>query len=438
MHNIKEYTNFKDYKLIIAIAIPMIISNISTPILGIVDTSIIGRISIEQIGAIAIGSSLLSFVYFCFSFFRMGTTGLIAQAWGINDINNIYRILKSNIFIAFLCSLICIPLILIFKNFLLDIYTTNIEIHNHASLYINIRIFGAPATFINFIIFGFLLGSKKPWELLKLVLFMNLLNIILDLYLGLYLSMQLEGIAYGTLISEFSGMLLGLYYVKRNIPSIKDKNITINITNNIFKIVKSNTNLFIRTSLILISILMFTAIGSRLGNTILAANAILIMLQMFISYSLDGFAQAAEVLIGNEFSKKNKNKIIKIAISSTIISFIFAIIYFLIFYLFIDNIIILMTSINSVIVETQNYALWIIVSPLISFLSFQMDGIFIGANKTRMMRNTVIISFIIFIISLCILVPIYENNGLWLSFILFLFLRGVLLATKFKEIFNFN
>ena len=438
MHNIKEYTNFKYYKLIIAIAIPMIISNISTPILGIVDTSIIGRISIEQIGAIAIGSSLLSFVYFCFSFFRMGTTGLIAQAWGINDINNIYRILKSNMFIAFLCSLICIPLILIFKNFLLDIYTTNIEIHNHASLYINIRIFGAPATFINFIIFGFLLGSKKPWELLKLVLFMNLLNIILDLYLGLYLSMQLKGIAYGTLISEFSGMLLGLYYVKRNIPSIKDKNITINLTNNIFKIVKSNTNLFIRTSLILISILMFTAIGSRLGNTILAANAILIMLQMFISYSLDGFAQAAEVLIGNEFSKKNKNKIIKIAISSTIISFIFAIIYFLIFYLFIDNIIILMTSINSVIVETQNYALWIIVSPLISFLSFQMDGIFIGANKTRIMRNTVIISFIIFIISLCILVPIYENNGLWLSFILFLFLRGVLLVTKFKEIFNFN
>ena len=438
MHNIKEYTNFKDYKLIIAIAIPMIISNISTPILGIVDTSIIGRISIEQIGAIAIGSSLLSFVYFCFSFFRMGTTGLIAQAWGINDINNIYRILKSNMFIAFLCSLICIPLILIFKNFLLDIYTTNIEIHNHASLYINIRIFGAPATFINFIIFGFLLGSKKPWELLKLVLFMNLLNIILDLYLGLYLSMQLKGIAYGTLISEFSGMLLGLYYVKRNIPSIKYKNITINITNNIFKIVKSNTNLFIRTSLILISILMFTAIGSRLGNTILAANAILIMLQMFISYSLDGFAQAAEVLIGNEFSKKNKNKIIKIAISSTIISFIFAIIYFLIFYLFIDNIIILMTSINSVIVETQNYALWIIVSPLISFLSFQMDGIFIGANKTRIMRNTVIISFIIFIISLCILVPIYENNGLWLSFILFLFLRGVLLVTRFKEIFNFN
>ena len=141
---------------------------------------------------------------------------------------------------------------------------------------------------------------------------MNLLNIILDLYLGLYLSMQLKGIAYGTLISEFSGMLLGLYYVKRNIPSIKDKNITINITNNIFKIVKSNTNLFIRTSLILISILMFTAIGSRLGNTILAANAILIMLQMFISYSLDGFAQAAEVLIGNEFSKKNKNKIIKL------------------------------------------------------------------------------------------------------------------------------
>ena len=192
----------------IGIAIPIIISNISTPILGIIDTSIIGRVSIEQIGAIAIGSSLLSFVYFCFSFFRMGTTGLIAQAWGINDINNIYSILKSNMFIALLCSIICIPLILIIKSFLLDIYTTNIEIHHHADLYINIRIFGAPATFINFIIFGFLLGSKKPWELLKLVLFINLLNIILDVYLGLYLNIQLKGIAYGTLISEYSGTLL--------------------------------------------------------------------------------------------------------------------------------------------------------------------------------------------------------------------------------------
>ena len=438
MHYIKNYIDFKYYKLVISIAIPMIISNISTPLLGIIDTSIIGRISIEQIGAIAIGSSFLSFLYFCFSFFRMGTTGLIAQARGINNINTIHSVIKSNFFLALVISIICIPIVLLLKDFLLSIYTSDSLIYYHASSYINIRIFGAPATFINFVIFGFLLGSKKPWDLLKLVLFINFLNIILDIYLGLYLNMQLKGIAYGTLISEYLGSMLGLYYIKKYLPRADIHSKTALIKNSIISIIKSNMNLFIRTALILTSILMFTAIGSRLGNTILAANAILIMLQMFISYSLDGFAQAAEVLIGNEYSKKNKDKIIKITIASGIISFLFALIYFLLFYLFINNILILMTSIESVISEIQKYSIWIIISPLISFLSFHMDGVFIGANKTKVMRDTVIISFIIFIISLYIFVPIYENHGLWLSFLLFLFFRGILLLSKFSKIWKFS
>lgn len=438
MHYIKNYIDFKYYKLVISIAIPMIISNISTPLLGIIDTSIIGRISIEQIGAIAIGSSFLSFLYFCFSFFRMGTTGLIAQARGINNINAVHSVIKSNFFLALVISIICIPIVLLLKDFLLSIYTSDSLIYHHASSYINIRIFGAPATFINFVIFGFLLGSKKPWDLLKLVLFINFLNIILDIYLGLYLNMQLKGIAYGTLISEYLGSMLGLYYIKKYLPRADINSKTALIKNSIISIIKSNMNLFIRTALILTSILMFTAIGSRLGNTILAANAILIMLQMFISYSLDGFAQAAEVLIGNEYSKKNKDKIIKITIASGIISFLFALIYFLLFYLFINNILILMTSIESVISEIQKYSIWIIISPLISFLSFHMDGVFIGANKTKVMRDTVIISFIIFIISLYIFVPIYENHGLWLSFLLFLFFRGILLLSKFSKIWKFS
>ena len=438
MHYIRDYIDFKNYKLVISIAIPMIISNISTPLLGIIDTSIIGRISIEQIGAIAIGSSFLSFLYFCFSFFRMGTTGLIAQAWGANNINAIHSVIKSNFFLAILVSILCIPLIFLLKDFLLSIYTSDSLIHHHASSYITIRIFGAPATFINFIIFGFLLGSKKPWNLLKLVLFINILNIILDIYLGLFLNMQLKGIAYGTLISEYSGTLLGLYFIRKFLPHVNIADKTTLIKNNIIIIIKSNMNLFIRTALILTSILMFTAIGSRLGNTILAANAILIILQMFISYSLDGFAQAAEVLIGNEYGKKNKDKIIKVTIASGIISFLFAIIYSLLFYLFINDIIMLMTSIESVISEIQKYTIWIIISPLISFLSFHMDGVFIGANKTKIMRNTVIVSFIIFIISLYIFIPVYGNDGLWFSFLLFLFFRGVLLLSQFNKICKFN
>ena len=438
MNNSKTYNDITLYKLIISISVPMILSNISTPLLGLIDTSIIGRISIVQIGAIAIGSSILSFFYFCFGFFRMGTTGLIAQAYGKNDYILIKNIIKKNLFMALIIGLFCIPSLLIIKNILINIFTDNINIQIFTKSYINIRIFGAPATFINFVIFGVLLGSNNPWKILKLVLFINLFNIILDLYLGMYLGLNIKGIAIGTIILEYAGVIVGLYYIKSTI-SLSD----IFSQKRVFKdkftlIFKTNINLFIRTFFILMSILMFTAIGSRLSETLLAANAILIILQMFISYSLDGFAQATEVLLGNAYGQKNKKNITKIIITSGLISFIFAILCTIIFYFFSMDIIKLITPIDDVLNESKNYIIWIIISPLISFLAFQLDGAFIGANKTKIMRDTVIISFVIYILCLIILVPIYNNHGLWASFIVFMLFRGFLLLLNYKKLYQFN
>ncbi|MDB3955279.1 MATE family efflux transporter [Alphaproteobacteria bacterium] len=416
----------------------MILSNISTPLLGLIDTSIIGRISVEQIGAIAIGSSILSFFYFCFGFFRMGTTGLIAQAYGQKDDKKIINIIKKNLLLAMLFGLLCIPTILFLKNILVIIFTDNENILIFTKSYINIRIFGAPATFINFVIFGILLGSNKPWQIFKLVLFINTLNIALDLFLGMYLGLNIKGIAIGTIISEYAGVILGLYYIKPFIPLINLFNHKRLFQDNFNLLFKTNTNLFIRTFLILMSILIFTAIGSRLGETILAANAILIILQMFISYSLDGFAQASEVLIGNEYGRKNKRNITKIIISSCIISCIFALLYSIIFYFFSMKIIGIITPLNEVLFETKKYITWIIISPLVSFLAFQLDGVFIGANKTKIMRNTVFQSFIIYLLSLIILVPLYDNHGLWISFLIFISFRGLLLLTQYKKIYQFN
>ena len=434
----QTYNYIKLYKLIISIAIPMILSNISTPLLGLIDTSIIGRISVEQIGAIAIGSSILSFFYFCFGFFRMGTTGLVAQAYGQKDDKKIINIIKKNLLLAMLFGLLCIPAILFLKNILIIIFTDNENILTFTKSYINIRIFGAPATFINFVIFGILLGSNKPWQIFKLVLFINTLNIVLDLFLGMYLGLNIKGIAIGTIISEYGGVILGLYYIKPFIPLINLLNHKRLFQDNFNLLFKTNTNLFIRTFFILMSILIFTAIGSRLGETILAANAILIILQMFISYSLDGFAQASEVLVGNEYGRKNKKNITKIIISSCIISLIFALLYSLIFYFFSMKIIGIITPLNEVLFETKKYVIWIIISPLVSFLAFQLDGVFIGANKTKIMRNTVFQSFIIYLLSLIILVPVYDNHGLWISFLIFIFFRGLLLLMQYKKIYQFN
>jgi len=159
---------------------------------------------------------------------------------------------------------------------------------------------------------------------------------------------------------------------------------------------------------------------------------------MFISYSLDGFAQASEVLVGNEYGRKNKKNITKIIISSCIISLIFALLYSVIFYFFSMKIIGIITPLNEVLFETKKYVTWIIISPLISFLAFQLDGVFIGANKTKIMRNTVFQSFIIYLLSLIILVPVYDNHGLWISFLIFLSFRGLLLLTQYKKIYQFN
>tara|TARA_B110000444_G_scaffold258989_2_gene301407 strand:+ start:79 stop:1395 length:1317 start_codon:yes stop_codon:yes gene_type:complete len=438
MNNLKTYNDIKLYKLIISIAIPMILSNISTPLLGLIDTSIIGQISIEQIGAIAIGSSILSFFYFCFGFFRMGTTGLIAQAYGKNDYDQIKNIIKKNLFMALIFGIFCIPSLLIIKNILITIFTDNVNIQIFTKSYINIRIFGAPATFLNFVIFGVLLGSNKPWKIFKLVLFINSLNIILDLYLGMYLGLNIKGIAIGTIISEYAGVIFGIYYIKSTITLLDILNQKRFFKDKFSLLFKANINLFIRTFFILMSILMFTAIGSRLGETLLAANAILIIFQMFLSYSLDGFAQATEVLLGNEYGKKNKKNITKIIISSGLISFVFAILYTIIFYFFSMNIIEIITPIDSILIEIKNYTVWIIISPLISFLAFQLDGAFIGANKTKIMRNTVIISFSIYIICLIIFVPVFSNHGLWASFIIFMLLRGLLLLSEYKKLYQFN
>ncbi len=427
----------KNFKLILNIAIPMIIANLSIPLLGLVDTAIVGRINIEQIGSVAIGSTILSFIYFCFGFFRMGTTGLTAQAWGQNNLKKIENIFIQNFVLAIIISALLILILFFFKDIILLLFTNNDLITLHTKQYLTIRIFEAPARFINLIIIGLLLGCNKPWQTFKLIILVNSINIVLDIYLGIFLNLQIKGIALGTLISEYICLIYGFSIIKKEFPNFtfykKQLNIKINNYKTIFY---SNLNLFIRTALILISIVMFTAIGSRLGQLTLAANAILISIQMFISYGLDGFAQAAEVLVGNNYKKSKKYNLINVILITGIISFLSATIISIILLLYGAYLIPFISPIDEVINETNKYILWIALSPLVSFLSFHLDGVFIGANLSKIMRNSVIISFIIYLICLYIFIPTYNNNGLWLAFMTFMLFRGILLLINIKKVLN--
>ena len=213
------------------------------------DATIVGK-PIEQIGSIAIEYYTI-FRLFLFGFFRIGTTGLVAQAWGKKDLKEIERILLNNLILALFVSFLCIMIIILLHEFILLLFTNDEIIKNYSSNYLLIRIFEAPAKFINFIILGLLLGCNKPWQVFKLVIFVNLLNIILDIILGVFLKYELSGIAFGTLIAEYCCLVLGMFITYKefkNLQIIKNK-IELKKLKNIFH---SNLNLFVRTLLILI------------------------------------------------------------------------------------------------------------------------------------------------------------------------------------------
>ena len=424
-----------DTKAILFIAIPMILSNISIPLLGLVDTAIVGRIGTTEIGSVAIGAATFSLIYWSFSFLRMCTTGYIAQAWGRSNLKDAEDIVQKTISIALFCGILIIILSIPLRDLCLLILGPSEDIKIVAQTYIDIRFWGAPAVLLNLVILGILIGSNKPWKVVIITIVTNLVNIALDFYLGVFLSYGVIGIAYGTLISEWIGVSLGIIIIKNTFPEFRIFSFSTKFNKVLKKIIVSNIDFFIRTILILTSIMMFTAIGARLGNLILAANSILILLQMFLSYGLDGFAQAAEVLVGNAYGAKKKILLKKIIMLTGLISFVVAIMYSLLYWFYGLHIIKIITNIDEVILSTSTYLPWMTISPVISFLAFHLDGVYIGIAKTRIMRNSMLISFTVYILSIIILVPYLGNHGLWISFLIFMFFRGMTLLSKYRAIY---
>ena len=418
------------------IAVPMILSNVSAPLLGLVDTAIVGRIGTTEIGSVAIGATTFSLIFSSFVFLRICTTGYIAQSWGSKNTAEAENIIQNTISISIVCGLFVILFSIPLKDFFLLLLGPSYEIRSLAESYINIRFWSAPAVFFTYVILGSLIGSNKPFHVVTITVFTNLVNVFLDLFLGVVLGYGVIGIAIGTLISEWSGAILGIVIIKQVFPKFKLFSFNLKFSQLIKKMILSNIDFFIRTILLLTSIMLFTAIGARISDLILAVNSILILLQMFLSYGIDGFAQAAEVLVGNAYGSKNKSALKRVILITGLISFIVALLYSLVYFFLGINIVNLITNIDEVIDASKHYLPWIVISPIISFLSFHLDGVFIGAARTRVMRNAMLISFIIYLFAIILLVPVLENHGLWIAFLIFLLFRGVTLAVKLKSIIS--
>jgi MATE family multidrug resistance protein len=416
------------------LAWPLIISNLSVPLLGLVDTAILGHLdNAHYLAAVAVSGSILSFLYWGFGFLRMGTTGLTAQAFGAKDHSQSRLILAQSAVVSLILGLMIVCLSPLLLNIGFSLVTPPENAQQAASSYAQIRIFSAPAVLINYALIGWFIGRQNTrWPLL-ITVFTNLLNIVLDLLLVVGLDMKSDGAAIATLISEYSGCGLGLIVIRQWLsrsPGVLDKQ-RLWRWQEYQHLLMVNRHLFVRTLLLLASLAFFTSQGAKQGTAILAANAILMNLVMLTSFGLDGFAHAAEALIGKAVGNKDYPLFKTTCLYCCYWSLITALLFSLLFMLAGHRLIGLLTSLQIVQIEASTYLPWLIALPLISVWSYLLDGIFIGATETKAMQTTMLYSVLLVYLPCWYLTQSLGNHGLWLAFVSFSAARGLTLGYCF-------
>ena len=424
------------HKRVLGVAVPIVLANATIPILGAVDTAVVGQLGLAvPIGAVGIGAIIITAIYWLFGFLRMGTTGLTAQAIGSGDKSETSALLVRGVIIGFTAGLILIitqvPLFL----GALQLSPASIEVEGLAQKYLEIRVYSAPAAIALFGITGWLIAKEKTREVLLLQLVLNGINIVLDLVFVLKLGWGVEGVAIATLIAEWSGLIFGLWLAREGFNNGYWKNwLQIFDRARLIQMAKVNSDIMIRSILLEISFVSFLFLGSSFDDATLAANQVLIQFLNITAYALDGFAFAAEALVGQALGAKNRPLFRRAVVMTSQWGLGSVILMALAFFVFGNSIINIMTTAQDVRTVGYEYLPWMVIAPLAGAAAWMLDGIFIGATRTADMRNMMFISFCVYLIALAILLPKYGNHGLWASLIIFSLARGITLGFKYPRL----
>ena len=410
------------------IAAPMILSNVSVPLLGMVDTGVTGHLDdAAYLGAAAVGSALFGFLFVGFNFLRMGTTGIAAQRVGSGDHDGLRTSLGQAVITAMLIAIALIALQQPIGRIGLSLLGPDAAVAVHADAYFSIRIWSAPATLANYVLVGWFIGLQNARVPLLIVVTTNAINIALDLIFVLLLGLKVEGVAAASVIAETSGALVGAAYAVRELRRRRGRWRIAELTrlreySAFFSI---NANLFVRTIALVSTFTFVTAQGARLGGLVLAANAVLMTMQNLTAFALDGFAHAAEALVGKAIGGQSRQAV-EAAVRLTLRwSLYVALVFCLLFAVGGGPLIRLLTDLEEVREVAFRYLPWMIVSPLVSVWSFLYDGVFVGATRAREMRDIMVgAALVVFLPSWYLLQPL-GNHGLWLAFILFMAARGI-------------
>ena len=425
------------YRRIWRLSWPTILSNLTVPLLGAVDTAVMGHLpDAAYVGAVAVGAMIFSFVYWGFGFLRMGTVGFAAQAKGSGDTDEIRAVFARAMLVGLALAIAILALQAPVRLGALAIIDAAPQVEQLAGVYFDIRIWGAPATLANYGILGWLLGMQHVRTALVVQVLINGLNVLLDLWFVLELGWGIEGVAVATVIAQYAGALAGLFFVLRHLTAIGGRWQRARILEPaaLVETFRVNRDIFLRTLAMIFAWSLLTWSGAKLGTTVLAANAILMNFQSFLAHGLDGFAHATSALVGEAVGARDRGALRRCVVAATVMAAIVAAGYTLFYAITGPAIIRLFTDIAELRAFSTNYLPWIVASPLLSVWAYQLDGIFIGATRSADMRNAMVISVVIYVAAVATLPGPMGNHGLWLSVMIFMIARALTLAVHYPKI----
>ncbi|MBQ4377318.1 MAG: MATE family efflux transporter [Bacteroidales bacterium] len=439
-------------KRILRLALPNIVTNITVPLLGMVDMAVVGHLSAAHIGAITIGASIFNLIYWNFGFLRMGTSGFTAQAYGARDRDEAVRIFVRAIVVAL--AIAALLLVLQWPIALLAgaIFEGGESVMQMALTYFFIRIWAAPATLGNYAVKGWFIGMQNSRIPMWIAIMLNVVNILCSLLFVLVLHWGIAGVAWGTVIAQYSGFVVGLCFVRakygrmfRNYHGAPALNLRLLIAdslhlNQMRRFFKVNADIFLRTVCLSLVFTFITAASGRISDEVLAIDALIMQFFMLFSYIMDGFAYAGESLVGRYIGARDA---VRLRLSVRLLlmwGLILTLAFTLLYAVFNEPFLRIFADDSSLIASTRQYLLWVLVIPVCGFAAFLFDGIFTGATASRVMRNSMFFAtasfFIVFFGVRWMMMQVsgtgeplssaMQNNILWAAFMVYLLMRGVL------------
>ena len=424
-------------KRILQIAVPSIISNITVPLLGLIDVTIVGHLgAAAYIGAIAVGGMLFNIIYWIFGFLRMGTSGMTSQAYGKHDLDEVARLLLRSVGVGLLIAIILVTLQYPIRKLAFTFIQTTEEVERLATLYFRICIWGAPAMLGLYGFAGWFIGMQNSRFPMYIAITQNIVNIAASLCFVYLFHMKVAGVAWGTLTAQYAGFLMALLLWRRYYGGLKKHVAWHEVLKKeaMLRFFQVNRDIFLRTLCLVIVTLFFTSAGAAQGEIVLAVNTLLMQLFTLFSYIMDGFAYSGEALVGKYVGANNQPALYRTVRQRFIwgvgLSTGFTLLYFFGGKSFLG----LLTNEISVIREAENYFYWVLAIPLTGFAAFLWDGIFIGATATRQMFYSMLVASGSFFLVYYSLHEWMGNHALWLAFIVYLSLRGIMQAALSRKI----